>query len=77
MSSKRRIRRHTCSRKKAFQDEGEAWRVARGQGRYEGRELCAYRCPFSGGDYGPRHWHIGHADVNMSYPHSGKFAGVA
>ncbi len=57
MSSRRRVRRRECTRKRAYSSEEEARRVVRSFRRslpaYDGRWLYPYRCPWC------RQWHIG------------------
>lgn len=54
MTSKRRLRRRSCTNKVAHADEAKATRVAGYiQAKYGGVPVRAYKCPFCG------KWHVG------------------
>ena len=55
MSSKRRIRRRSCGRKRAYPTKLAAQIDARQATRRDARKINAYRCRFC------HQWHIGHA----------------
>lgn len=59
MSSKRRIRRKQCTRKKRYDYMAEAVWVAK-QLRAKGHKVRAYRCTFCGG------WHVGHTPRHIA-----------
>lgn len=56
MSSKRAIRRRSCSRKHRHADQASAWAALRALQRAKGDQgrLQPYSCRFCGG------WHFGH-----------------
>ena len=54
MASKRRLRRKSCGRKKAYPDNDSAWTAAKTVARKEDTPMVAYHCSFCG------RWHVAH-----------------
>jgi len=59
MSSKRAIRRRSCSNKERYNSKTEANRAAFFSRRRTGEWIIAYKCRFQ------PHWHIGHPTREM------------
>lgn len=57
MSSKRRLKRRECTRKKQYETGDRAHSVAAGMRRRLNEEVSAYKCPHG------NHWHIGHRPI--------------
>jgi hypothetical protein len=70
MSSKRNIRKHTCSRKKRYNTYDEAYAAMTSQSfDTHDTHLTPYGpCSFCGGG-----WHVGHAHRGTSAPNAAKY----
>jgi hypothetical protein len=60
MSSKRRLRRASCSGKRRYDERGARDRAERLNAH--GSFVRPYRCQFGGGD---GHWHVGHSSLGF------------